>query len=170
MAEEKMIMTKEGMAKLEEEYRHLIDVERPDVIEQLKAARSQGDLSENADYDAARNRQAQIEGRITEIEHIKDIAEVVDASKIGKKIFLGNLVTFKDLSSGETSTVKIVGTLEADPLATPNPLISKLGKRQFVELLGRPQNLRHRRAFPMTNHRIRRPGKTIPSLLYRLFS
>jgi transcription elongation factor GreA len=139
MAEEKMIMTKEGMAKLEEEYRHLIDVERPDVIEQLKAARSQGDLSENADYDAARNRQAQIEGRITEIEHIKDIAEVVDASKIGKKIFLGNLVTFKDLSSGETSTVKIVGTLEADPLATPNPLISnesELGKALVGHVAG----------------------------------
>ena len=122
MAEDKMIMTKDGMEKLEKEYRHLIDVERPDVIAALQAARAQGDLSENADYDAARNRQAQIEARITEIEHIKDIAVVIEAPKSGKKIFLGNVVTFKG-SDGEES-VKIVGTVEADPLATPYPLIS----------------------------------------------
>jgi transcription elongation factor GreA len=122
MAEEKMIMTPEGMEKLEKEYRHLIDVERPDVIEALRQARAQGDLSENADYDAARNRQAEIEARITEIEHIKDIAVVVEATKAGKKIFLGNVVTFKG-PDGEES-VKIVGTVEADPMATPIPLIS----------------------------------------------
>jgi transcription elongation factor GreA len=122
MPEEKMIMTREGMDKLEKEYRHLIDVERPDVIEALTAARAQGDLSENADYDAARNRQAQIEARITEIEHIKDIAVVVEESKAGKKISLGNIVTYKD-KDGET-TVKIVGTVEADPFATPYPLVS----------------------------------------------
>jgi hypothetical protein len=62
----------------------------------LQAARAQGDLSENADYDAARNRQAQIEARITEIEHIKDIAVVVEEGKQGKKISLGNLVTYKE--------------------------------------------------------------------------
>jgi transcription elongation factor GreA len=122
MAEEKMIMTQEGMEKLEKEYRHLIDIERPDVIESLRQARAQGDLSENADYDAARNRQAEIEARITEIEHIKDIAAVIEAPRAGKKIFLGNVVTFKG-SDGEES-VKIVGTVEADPLATPYPLIS----------------------------------------------
>jgi transcription elongation factor GreA len=96
MAEDKMIMTKDGMEKLEKEYRHLIDVDRPDVIAALQAARAQGDLSENADYDAARNRQAQIEARITEIEHIKDIAVVVEEGKQGKKISLGNLVTYKE--------------------------------------------------------------------------
>ena len=70
MAEEKMILTQDGIEKLKAEYRRLIDVDRPDVIEALKAARAQGDLSENADYDAARDRQAKIESRITEIEHI----------------------------------------------------------------------------------------------------
>lgn len=124
MAEEKMIMTKEGMDKLEKEYRNLIDVERPDVIAALQAARAQGDLSENADYDAARNRQAQIEARITEIEHIKDIAQVVEETKGGKKISLGNLVTYKEIATGEEMTVKIVGTVEADPFATPFPLVS----------------------------------------------
>lgn len=122
MAEEKMIMTQEGMDKLEKEYRHLIDVDRPEVIEALTLARSQGDLSENADYDAARNRQAQIEARITEIEHIRDIAVVVNEAKGGKKISLGNLVTYKG-PEGEM-TVKIVGTVEADPFATPYPLVS----------------------------------------------
>jgi transcription elongation factor GreA len=124
MAEDKMIMTKDGMEKLEKEYRRLIDVERPDVIAALQAARAQGDLSENADYDAARNRQAQIEARITEIEHIKDIAVVVEEGKQGKKISLGNLVTYKEVKTGEEMTVKIVGTVEADPFATPYPLVS----------------------------------------------
>ena len=81
MAEEKMQMTREGLEKLEKEYRHLIEVDRPEVIEALKAARSQGDLSENADYDAARGRQAETEARILEIEHIKDIARIVDSGK-----------------------------------------------------------------------------------------
>jgi transcription elongation factor GreA len=85
MAEEKMILTQDGIDKLKAEYRHLIDIDRPDVIEALKAARAQGDLSENADYDAARDRQAKIESRITEIEHIMDIAVIVDESKVGKR-------------------------------------------------------------------------------------
>ena len=76
MAEEKIVMTQEGLNKLEAEYRHLLDVDRPEVIEALQAARAQGDLSENADYDAARARQAEIEARIAEIEHIKDIVEI----------------------------------------------------------------------------------------------
>jgi transcription elongation factor GreA len=124
MAEQKMTMTREGMDKLEKEYRNLIDVERPEVIEQLKAARSQGDLSENADYDAARDKQAKIEARIAEIEHIKDIAVIVEESKVGKKIFLGNIVSYKDLSTKEEMKVRLVGTIEADPFAEPYPLIS----------------------------------------------
>ena len=60
----KIELTKEGAEKLEKELRHLIDVDRPEVIESLQAARAQGDLSENADYDAARTKQAEIEGRI----------------------------------------------------------------------------------------------------------
>lgn len=121
MAEEKMIMTREGMDKLEKEYRHLLDVERPEVIEALQAARAQGDLSENADYDAARNRQAEIEARIAEIEHIKDIAQIVEA---GDKISLGYLITYRDLDSNEEHTIKLVGTVEADPMADPYPLVS----------------------------------------------
>ncbi len=115
MAEEKIVMTREGMEKLEKEYRNLIDNERPEVIEELKLARSQGDLSENADYDAARNKQAQIEARITEIEHIKDIAVIIEESgKSGKKINLGYTVTYKKLNDGKIVTVRLVGTIEAN--------------------------------------------------------
>jgi transcription elongation factor GreA len=140
MAEEKMILTQDGIEKLKAEYRRLIDVDRPDVIEALKAARAQGDLSENADYDAARDRQAKIESRITEIEHIMDIAVIVDESKVGKKIFLGNIVTYIDKSDNSTNTIKIVGTVEADPMAEPYPLISNesaLGKALMGEIPGK---------------------------------
>lgn len=139
MAEEKMIMTREGMDKLEKEYRRLIDVERPEVIEALKAARSQGDLSENADYDAARNRQAEIEARITEIEHIKDIAVIAEEGKQGKKITLGNIVTYKEAKGGQIEKVKIVGTVEADSMAEPYPLISNesaLGQALIGQTVG----------------------------------
>ena len=70
MEQEKIVLTKSGKAKLEKELRELIDVIRPEVIEELKAARAQGDLSENADYDAARAKQAEVEGRIKQIEDI----------------------------------------------------------------------------------------------------
>jgi transcription elongation factor GreA len=139
MPEQKMIMTREGMDKLEKEYRHLIDVERPDVIEALRQARAQGDLSENADYDAARNRQAEIEDRITEIEHIKDIAEIVEAPKGGKKIFLSNVVTYREKGEKGLKQVKIVGTVEANPMAEPYPLISNesaLGKALIGHIPG----------------------------------
>lgn len=117
MAEKKIILTEKERETLNREYRHLIDVERPDVIEKLQLARSQGDLSENADYDAARDRQAQIESRIMEIESILNNAvaaeEVTDGNK--GKITIGYTVTFRD---GEgVVTVKIVGNVGADPLA-----------------------------------------------------
>ena len=119
MPEDKVKLTKEGYAQLDQEYRHLIDVERPEVIEQLVQARSQGDLSENADYDAARNKQAQIERRIAELEHIRDVCEIIDDVTVGKKnINLGYLVTVKD-EKGNIFDVRIVGTIEANPFDNP---------------------------------------------------
>lgn len=134
-----MVMTRDGMDKLMKEYRQLIDVERPEVIESLKAARSQGDLSENADYDAARNRQAEIEARITEIEHIKDIAVLVEEGKQGKKVTLGNIVSYKEGGHAQIEKVKIVGTVEADSMAEPYPLISNesaLGQALIGQVVG----------------------------------
>ena len=115
MAKE-IILTKEGVEQLNKELRNLIDVERPAVIEALQNARAMGDLSENADYDAARNRQAEVEGRIKEIEQILANATIVEEKK-GKTINISNTVKFKDLSLGEILEVKIVSSIESDPLS-----------------------------------------------------
>ena len=116
------ILTQEGYDKLNAEYRDLIDVQRPLVIEQLQNARAMGDLSENADYDAARNKQAQIEGRIKEIEAIFDAAKIVEATST-KAVNISNFVTFKDLSDGSVQTVKIVSSIESDPITNPDNIL-----------------------------------------------
>ena len=124
----KIELTKEGEEKLQKEYRHLIDIDRPEVIEQLTVARAQGDLSENADYDAARNRQAEIEARIKEIENILANAKIIDgASKSGKVVSLGSVVEVKDLSDNTVSTYTIVGTVEANPIKGLISNVSPLG-------------------------------------------
>lgn len=114
MVEEKVKLTKEGVAQLLEEYRHLIDVERPDVIEQLQAARAQGDLSENADYDAARNRQAAIEARIAEIEHTLDAHELIEENKDKNCIGIGNEIRLRRVADGSEVVVRMVGSIETD--------------------------------------------------------
>ena len=126
MADKKYILTTQEREQLEKEYRDLIDVQRPDVLEKLVLARSQGDLSENADYDAARDRQAQIEARINEIERIFNNSVSAEEAGIGsnsKKIGINDLVTFEVVATGEKETVRIVGQVGADPLATP-PTVS----------------------------------------------
>ena len=116
MANENTVLTKSGEEKLKEELNTLINVERPNVIEALAAARAQGDLKENADYDAARNRQAEIEGRIKEIQHILDNAKIIkEASNNDKIVGIGSRVTYKASNERNEATVSIVGTVEADP-------------------------------------------------------
>jgi len=124
----KIELTREGEEKLQKEYRHLIDIDRPEVIEQLTVARAQGDLSENADYDAARNRQAEIEARIKEIEDILANAKIIDsATKSGKVVSLGSTVELKDLSDNTVATYTIVGTVEANPIKGLISNVSPLG-------------------------------------------
>lgn len=129
MASEKIELTKEGEAKLNSELRHLIDIDRPEYLEQLAAARAQGDLSENADYDAARNRQAEVEARIKEIENILANAKIIeDKKKSGKLVSLGSTVRVRDLSDKTTATYTIVGTVEANPRQGLISNVSPLGK------------------------------------------
>lgn len=129
MASEKIELTEEGIAKLKTEYRHLIDIDRPQVLDDLKTARNQGDLSENADYDAARNRQAEIEGRIKEIEAILASAIVIrEKSKNNKSVSLGSKVELKDLSDNSIVSYTVVGTIEANPVNGFISNISPLGK------------------------------------------
>ena len=124
----KIELTKEGAENLEKELRHLIDIDRPAVIEALQAARSQGDLSENADYDAARNQQAEIEGRIKEIENILANVKIISDKSRSKGVVLGSTVTIKDLSDGSVATYTIVGTVEANPLKGLISNVSPLGR------------------------------------------
>ncbi|AHI54164.1 transcription elongation factor GreA [Spiroplasma sabaudiense Ar-1343] len=111
-----IILTAEGLEDLKKELDHLINVTRKDVIKELVEARAQGDLSENADYDAARNRQAEVEARIKEVENMISKAKVIDSSKksVGD-VKIGSLVTVKNLKTNKELEFKIVGAIEADP-------------------------------------------------------
>ena len=85
MAEEKIYVTEEGLKKLQDEYQNLVHVVREEDKSELKEARSLGDLSENADYDAARDKQAQVESRISELENMLSHIEIIDTKKSGSK-------------------------------------------------------------------------------------
>jgi len=130
MATEKIELTKEGEAKLTKELRHLIDIDRPEYLEQLAAARAQGDLSENADYDAARNKQAEVEARIKDIENILANAKIIDekGKANNKVVALGSTVEVKDLSDNTVAEYTIVGTVEANPIKGLISNVSPLGK------------------------------------------
>jgi transcription elongation factor GreA len=112
----KVPMTIEGAARLKAELHRLKTVDRPAVIQALADARSHGDLSENADYDAAKERQGFIEGRINNVESKLASAQIIDPSKIdadGRVVF-GATVVIEDVDSGERVTWQIVGDDEAD--------------------------------------------------------
>ena len=116
MANEKFYVTQEGYDDLKRELDELVHTVRPQVIVELQEARAQGDLSEKADYDAAREHQAQVEARIHEVEAILKQAEIIEEDESAKEIVrIGSVVTLKDLSDGEVATYTIVGTTEADP-------------------------------------------------------
>lgn len=112
---DKMPMTPEGLKTLEDELRRLKSSERPAVIQAIAAAREHGDLSENAEYDAAREKQGFIEGRIMEIEAAVSRAEVIDSTKFsGDTVRFGATVMVADEDTGEETTYRIVGEMEAD--------------------------------------------------------
>jgi len=113
---EKFQLTKEGVSKLEAEYRHLLDVERPAITKELVEARALGDLSENADYDAAREGQARIESRIKEIEAILSNYELIKEKVSTKTVQVGSFVTVKMIDFDEEEKYEIVGVIEANPL------------------------------------------------------
>ena len=110
----KIYLTQEGFLEVEEELDNLRNKKRPEIIKALKDARALGDLSENADYDAARAEQAQIEGRIVELEHIIENAVIIE-KKGTDKVSLGTTVKIKYVDDGEVEEYSIVGSQEADP-------------------------------------------------------
>ena len=121
--EEKFYVTEEGLDELKKQLDELIHVTRNEVIEELKAARAQGDLSENADYDAARDHQAQVEAKIKELEYQIKNAEIIKDKKSGKTVRIGSTVEIQELDTKDKLTYKIVGSVEADPL---NGLLSNV--------------------------------------------
>jgi transcription elongation factor GreA len=132
---QKFPMTAEGLARLEEELRRLKTEERPAVIRAIAEARAHGDLSENAEYHAARERQSFIEGRIAELESIIPSVEVIDTSRFsGDQVRFGAFVTIVDEETEEEKTYRIVGAFEADmkqgSISMSSPLAKALlGKR-----------------------------------------
>jgi len=109
-------LTVRGAQRLKEELQRLKSVDRPAVINAIAEARAQGDLSENAEYDAAKERQGFIEGRIAEVEAKLAAAQVIDPSTLdaGGRIVFGATVSLEDLDAGDTVTYQIVGDDEAD--------------------------------------------------------
>ena len=140
---EKVFLTDEGFLELETELKELKDVRRPAVIKALKEARALGDLSENADYDAARAEQAQVEGRILELERIMENAVIIE-KRTTDSVSLGTTVKIKyiDDDDDEFEEYRIVGSKEADPsnnkISNESPLAkaimnAKAGEVRTVE-------------------------------------
>ncbi len=128
---DKVPMTAGGLERLEEELRYLKNKARPEAIRAIAEAREHGDLSENAEYHAARDRQSVIEGRVSELEDKIARAEVIDVSKLsGKTVKFGAKVTLIDEDTDEKLTYQIVGQDEADVkrgrLAITSPLARAL--------------------------------------------
>ena len=109
------LLTAEGYLELENELNDLRLNKRPEVINAIKEARAQGDLSENADYDSARNDQAQLESRIKDLEYMLEHATIVSDTK-KDAVNVGSTVKIKYVEDNEIEEYKIVGSLEADPL------------------------------------------------------
>ncbi len=114
---EKEKLTKEGKARLEAELEYLKHVEKPRILDSLEQARSQGDLSENADFDAARDKQRQVEERIQTIQRTLDHCVIIEEEDDPDTAHLGGgLITVRYLESDRVFSVHIVGSAEADPL------------------------------------------------------
>ncbi len=135
--------TEEGFKKLQDELDHLKNVARTEIAEKIKEARSFGDLSENSEYDEAKNEQARIESRITELENmLKNAVILEDDADSGKKVRLGSKVRVLDVELGIEEEFTIVGSAEADPMngaiSDESPvgkaiLDAKVGKTVFAE-------------------------------------
>ncbi|MBO8177583.1 transcription elongation factor GreA [Aeribacillus pallidus] len=139
MSNEKVYpMTKEGKEKLEQELEYLKTVKRKEVVERIKIARSFGDLSENSEYDSAKEEQAFVEGRISTLETMIRNAKIIEDDELNSDtVSLGKSVTFVELPDGEEETYTIVGSAEADPfegrISNDSPIAKSLLGRKVGE-------------------------------------
>jgi transcription elongation factor GreA len=112
---ERVPMTKGGLLRLKEELKRLKAVERPKIVKEIAEARAHGDLSENAEYHAAKEKQSHIEGRVLQVEHWIATAEVIDVAKLnGDRVVFGATVALEETESGDAVKYRIVGEVEAD--------------------------------------------------------
>ena len=126
---EEVLLTKEGLEKIKEEYDRHVSVTRAEVAERIKEARSFGDLSENAEYDAAKQEQAELEERINKLESMMRNAKIIDEdSSVEGIVNIGNTVIVKEKGSKERVKFQIVGATEADPFEGKISNESAVGK------------------------------------------
>nr|WP_144920336.1 transcription elongation factor GreA [Paenibacillus bovis] len=153
MAKEKVFpMTEAGKEKLEQELEFLKTVRRKEVVERIKIARSFGDLSENSEYDSAKEEQAFVEGRITTLENMIRNAKIIKDDDLNTDLItLGKTVTFIELPDGEEETYTIVGSAEADPfegkISNDSPIAKslighKVGEEVVVQTPGGEMNVK----------------------------
>jgi transcription elongation factor GreA len=133
----KFLMTYEGVKKLEEELEFLKTIKRVEIKEKIKVARGYGDLSENAEYDEAKNEQAFVEGRIAQLENMLRNASVVDESELPTdKVSVGAVVKVKDYDFDEEMDLFIVGSAEANPMENKISNESPVGKALIGRKVG----------------------------------
>lgn len=131
------VITDEGLRRLEEELEDLKTVKRKEIAEKIKVALSFGDLSENSEYDEAKNEQAIIEGRIAEIESQLKNVRVLDESELSNEtVHIGSKITIKEVATGDQEVYKIVGSTEADPMNGRISDESPVGKAMLGHAVG----------------------------------
>ena len=137
MSNEKIVLTKEGAEKLRAEYEDLVHNQRIAIASDVEAARAQGDLSENADYHASKDKLAEIDRRIAEIEEtLRNSTIVQEKSKVSKTVVIGTNVKIRDLSDNSETTYRITSTVDADPMNNVISNESPLGKALFGKRVG----------------------------------
>jgi transcription elongation factor GreA len=134
---ERIPMSQNGYAKLKQELERLEKVERPDVVNAIETARAHGDLKENAEYHAAKERQSLVEGRIMELKDKLGRAEVIDCTKVGtKRAVFGTVITLMDMSTDEKITYQLLGPEEADVKSGSISVLAPLGRSILGKAVG----------------------------------
>lgn len=141
---DKIPMTPEGLEKIKAELKHLKMVEKPKNIKDIETARAHGDLSENAEYHAAKERQSHLHGRIAELEDITARAQVINPSTLNhEKIYFGATVTLENAATGEKQTYQIVGVHESEvkdgKISVESPLAKKLIGKEEGDVVEMPK-------------------------------
>lgn len=134
---DEILLTQEGYDNLVEEYDDLVSVRRKEIAERLKEAISYGDISENAEYDSAKNEQAELEERIATLEYMIRNAKIINQGEISNdQVNVGTKVVIKDKGNGETLEYAIVGSTEADPFEGKISNESEVGKQLLGKKVG----------------------------------